>query len=58
MNFFRKFMQNLFMLSVILLGLFLFFPDVMSQAYQALGIILGPVLILLILIVAALPSRR
>ena len=54
----RSFLQNLAFLAVLLLFLFIVFPDLMKQVfgiYNGLGIL--PIVILVI-IVAALPRKR
>jgi len=57
MRFLMDFLGNLFWLFVIGLLLFLVFPDLIRQVYNALGNIFGPLAILMI-IVAAIPRRK
>lgn len=54
----KDFIFNLVLLAVILIVLYLVMPGVFGQVYQAMGILFGPGLILLMVIIAALPSRR
>lgn len=56
MQFFKIFLRNLLLLFVMGVVLFIFFPDVMNQVFQLYGALFGP-LILLIIIVVALPRR-
>ena len=57
MPFLKNFLRNLFILIAIGLGMLILFPSTMGQVFQLFGALFGPVVILL-LIVAALPSRR
>lgn len=58
MSFFTAFVRNLALLAVLGLVLYMFFPDTMAAIAQLAGGLFGPGLILLMLIVAALPSAR
>jgi len=57
MHFLKNFLINLFWLFVFGLVVYLIFPDIIGMVYKAIGQLFGPLVILLI-IVAALPSRR
>lgn len=57
MKFLKDYLRNLALLAFVLVVLLLVSPSMVSQAYNALGMILGPILILVIL-VAALPRKR
>jgi len=54
--FWKNLLRNILLLGATLLALFLFAPAIMSQVYDMLGQLFGPVLILIV-IVAALPRR-
>ena len=52
------FIQNLGILLLIGLILFIIFPDIMSQVFQVYGLVFTPALIVILIIVAALPRKR
>ncbi|HEX2981832.1 MAG TPA: hypothetical protein VHO48_16345 [Anaerolineaceae bacterium] len=56
MDFLKSFLQNLFLLVVIGIGLLILFPDMMRQVFELYGVLFGPGLIL-ILVATALPRR-
>jgi len=58
MRFLINLLINLGGLLFLGLVLFLLFPDLMSQVFQVYGKLLGPGLMILLLVVAALPRRR
>jgi hypothetical protein len=58
MQFIKKLALNLLILFAGLFVLYLFFPEIMGNVNR-LGLgIFGPILLLLVLIVASLPGRR
>ncbi len=57
MKFLRNFLWNLGLLLGIGVVLFLIYPDMMRQIFQLYGAFLGPGLVILIVVVAALPRR-
>ena len=56
-DFLKGLLRNLAFLIGLGILLLVFFPDIMKQAYQMLGGLFGP-LVILIVIVAALPRKR
>ena len=58
MNFVRKFFFNLALIAILLTVLYFFMPDFMGAIYQAYYAILGPSLLFLILVFAALSGGR
>ena len=58
MNFLKRLVLNLVLLAIMLVVLYFVMPDVMGAVYQLYYAILGPGLVLLVLIAAAMPNRR
>ena len=56
MRFFLDLLRNLGLLLIIGLALFIIFPDMMRQVFQLYGAIFGPLVIILI-VVMALPHK-
>ena len=57
MQFIKDFVRNLIVLLVIGVVLFFMFPDMMRQVYELFGVMFGP-LVLIILVVIALPRGK
>lgn len=57
MEYFKRFLKKLGLLILILVILLLLFPTQISEAYNILGAVFGP-LIFIILVVSALPSKK
>jgi hypothetical protein len=58
MQFFKGLLINLGLLLVIGLVLFVLFPDPMRQIFQTYCVIFGPIVVILLIVVAALPRKR
>ena len=57
MDFLISFIRRLLFLAIIFIILLFIAPDLMSQVYGLLGVLFGPLLILIV-VVAALPKRK
>ena len=57
MDYFKRFLKNLGLLLALFVLLLIFSPTMMSDVFNALGAIFGPLLILMV-IVAALPKKK
>lgn len=58
MKFFKKFLINLIGLVILGFALYLYSPKIISQVYSFFGMMFGPVLVILMVIIAAIPQRR
>lgn len=58
MRFIKDFMWNLGLLILLGVALYIFSPKIFSQVYWFLGKMFGPVLIILLIVVTALPRRH
>lgn len=56
MQFLKDLLRNLLILAVIGIALLIFFPQIMSQVYNTLGLLFGPLIIVLV-VVFALPKK-
>ena len=57
MQFLKDLLRNLAILIVIGIALLIFYPEMMKQVYELLGVLFGPMLILVV-IAGAQPRRR
>jgi len=57
MQFIKDLLMNLLILVVIGIALFFLFPDIMREVFNLYGQLLGP-LVIIILVVIALPTKR
>jgi hypothetical protein len=53
----KNLMINLFIIIIIFIGLYLLFPKEMRQIFYLYGQIFGPIVIILLLVVAAWPRK-
>jgi hypothetical protein len=58
MNFFKKLIVNLVFLAIMLVVLYMIFPNIMGAIYKLYYAVLGPALLLLVLILNAMPGKR
>ena len=56
-KFIKRLIQNLGLLLIIAIILFLVFPDMMRQVFQLFGGLFAPALIVILIVVAAVPRR-
>ena len=56
-DYFKKFLRNLGLLAALLVLILILSPTMMSDVFNALGAIFGPLLILIV-IVTALPKKK
>ncbi len=57
MEFLKEFLRNLLLLGVVILFLYIASPDMIGQAFQLLGMLFGPVMLILLIIISALPKK-
>jgi len=57
MDYFKRFLRNLGLLAALMVLLFIFSPTLMTDAFNALGNIFGPLVVVMI-IVAVLPKKK
>jgi hypothetical protein len=57
-KFLKKFVFNLILIGICVVAMYAWNPEFMAQVFGFMGGLLGPGLIFLMLVVAALPGRR
>ena len=56
-DFIKRFLINLAVIIGVIIILFILSPTIMGQVFQVYGLIFSPIIIILLLVVAALPRR-
>lgn len=54
----KRFLQNLFIIAVFIIGLYILVPDMMRVISQTYVAMFGTGLLILLIIIAAIPRRR